>query len=99
MSRFWNQIDAILVVNLKERIDRWEKTSSFIGSIGQLDKLHRIDAVKGVDLPSFGKAPWFTSNTPQNAWQTESWCCWLLSLSQKGHPVCPKKGFLKCVNS
>ena len=93
MSTFWDRIDAILVVNLKERIDRWEKTSSFIESIGQLDKLHRIDAVKGVDLPSFGKAPWFTSNTPKNAGRLRAGAAGCCLSHKKAIQYAQKKGF------
>lgn len=63
---FWDQIDAILVVNLAHRTDRWQRLQDTLAGIGVADKLHRIDAIDGKTLPGFAQAPWFTDRTPEH---------------------------------
>lgn len=62
---FWSQIDAILVVNLAHRTDRWEKLIDKLASIGVAEKVHRIDAIMGWTLPGYLEHPWFRGRTPE----------------------------------
>lgn len=62
---FWNQIDAILVINLKHRNDRWEKIRNELKTYGVENKAIRIDAVDGKLLPGYGATPWFKGRTPE----------------------------------
>ena len=64
-TTFWNQIDAILIVNLAHRSDRWERLHGKLTEIGVADKVHRIDAIDGKMLQGFSRAPWFTAQTPE----------------------------------
>jgi hypothetical protein len=63
-TTFWSEIDAILVVNLAHRSDRWDRLHARLAEIGVADKLHRIDAIDGKTLPGFREAPWFSDKTP-----------------------------------
>lgn len=64
-SKFWSQIDAALVVNLKHRTDRWERIHTILRRHLPEDKIVRIDAVLGVDLPGYNQPPWFRESTPE----------------------------------
>ena len=66
-SKFWDQIDAILIVNLAHRTDRWDALTGTLTELGVAEKIHRIDAVNGQALPGFGRAPWFSASTPEQA--------------------------------
>jgi glycosyl transferase family 25 len=63
---FWDQIDAILVINLKHRNDRWEKLLSELKVFGVDKKAVRIEAIDGKKLPGYNQKPWFTKKTPEN---------------------------------
>lgn len=65
VSSFWDKIDAVYVVNLDHRTDRWEEFLR--DSPVPPEKLHRISAVAGANLPGYGKAPWFTERTGDRA--------------------------------
>ena len=62
----WDQIDAILVINLKHRSDRWEKLINQLKIFGVDRKTVRIEAIDGKELLGYGKKPWFTKRTPEN---------------------------------
>lgn len=62
----WNQIDAILVINLKHRNDRWEKLIDQLKVFGVDKKTVRVEAIDGKVLPGYGEKPWFTKRTPEN---------------------------------
>jgi hypothetical protein len=64
-SGFWDAIDAILIVNLAHRTDRWERLSGTLSQIGVADKIHRIDAIDGKTLPGYLAPPWFRARTPE----------------------------------
>lgn len=64
-STFWEQVDAILVINLAHRTDRWEKLYTKLAGIGVADKVHRIDAIYGRSLPGYLERPWFSRRTPE----------------------------------
>ena len=63
---FWDQIDAILVINLKHRNDRWEKLLSELKVFGVDKKAVRIEAIDGKKLPGYNQKPWFTKKTHEN---------------------------------
>lgn len=63
-KRFWDEVEAILVINMKHRTDRWDTLMESLREVGVEDKVVRIEAVVGKDLPSYGKGPWFTARTP-----------------------------------
>lgn len=64
----WNDIiDAILIINLDDHHDRWNKISHSFAELGLADKIHRIPAVKGSDLPGYNQYPWFRKRTVARA--------------------------------
>ena len=63
----WDKVDGILVINLdtsRERMDKFLKDNE---ESLPLDKVHRLSAVLGRALDSFGKPPWFTARTAERA--------------------------------
>lgn len=64
--RFWDLIDAILIINLKHRNDRWEKIYAKLEEFGVAHKAVQIEAVDGKTLPSYLKKPWFRDSTPED---------------------------------
>ena len=63
---FWDQIDAILIINLKHREDRWDKIKNELTVFGVHEKAVRIEAVDGKDLSGYKEMPWFKQRTPEN---------------------------------
>lgn len=63
----WAAVDAVVVVNLDSRPDRWESFRERNGDKVPPEKLHRLSAVNGRELPTFGQAPWFTERTGERA--------------------------------
>lgn len=62
----WDLIDGMLVINLdtsKERMEHFRETNAFLPQ----DKVHRLDACKGRELPGYGCSPWFTARTMERA--------------------------------
>ena len=63
----WDKVDGILVINLdtsRERMDKFLKDNE---ESLPLEKVHRLSAVLGRTLDSFGKPPWFTARTSERA--------------------------------
>ncbi len=63
LHEVWDGIDGILVINLdtsRERMDKFLKDNE---ETLPLDKVHRLSAVLGRALPTYGKEPWFTERT------------------------------------
>lgn len=60
---FWDKVDAILVLNLDRSTERWQKIRENLSKTVPVEKIHRISAVLGVDLPGFDQKPWFTKRT------------------------------------
>ena len=67
MHSVWEQIGGILVVNLDRCTERMVEFKRLNGDVLPEDKVHRLSAVYGRDLPTFGKAPWFTERTMERA--------------------------------
>lgn len=62
---FWDIIDAVLVINMPNRQDRWDLFVDMVSDYIPSHKLHRIEAVVGVDLPGYKEKPLFTDKTPK----------------------------------
>ncbi len=66
-NRAWEKLDGIIVINLDkdtERMAVWEKEVSLHLPAGLI---HRLSAVAGRELGSYGKLPWFTEKTGERA--------------------------------
>lgn len=61
-KQFWDLIDGICIINLDHRTDRWQKLRAQLSHIPQ-EKIHRISAVWGKNLPDFGKGCYFQGCT------------------------------------
>lgn len=67
MMTIWKQIDAILIINLDESKARWGRMMECLENIVPLEKVHRIPATRGTDLPGYLQKPWFRSRTRARA--------------------------------
>lgn len=67
LAELYAQIDGILVINMDSSPERYEHFMSTVGVHLPAEKLERISAVAGRELPSYGKAPWFTEKTGERA--------------------------------
>ncbi len=76
MSDFWNHIDGVLVINLDHRTDRWEELSSELKEFIPEEKIHRMSAVYGKQLPSYRKHRLFKSCTEEESlfWAGRAGC-------------------------
>lgn len=63
----WDKVDGILVINLDTSMERMDKFLKDNEESLPLDKVHRLSAVLGRTLDSFGKPPWFTARTSERA--------------------------------
>lgn len=70
----WEQIDAVLVINLDIREDRWRDFQSLTNGLIPTEKIHRVSAVYGKTLPSFGKSPWFRGRKRDLTWAARGGC-------------------------
>lgn len=66
-STLWEQIDAVLVINLDGSTERWEKLMNHLEGVVPIEKIHRIAAVRGTELPGYLSHPWFTARTGDRA--------------------------------
>jgi GR25 family glycosyltransferase involved in LPS biosynthesis len=73
-SSFWQAIDAVLVINLDHRIERWEQLRVESADLIPPEKLHRVSAVLGSAIPGFGKPPWFRGGNRANTWGARGGC-------------------------
>lgn len=70
MSNFFEQINAVYVINLDSRADRWDSFSERWKNIIPKEKLIRISAVIGTEVPGYKQQPWFTETTGE---RSRSW--------------------------
>ncbi len=63
----WSGVDGIIVINMDSHPERWEAFLRGSGASLPADRLHRLSAVVGVDVPGYGQAPWFTERTGERA--------------------------------
>lgn len=61
---FWEYIDAVCVINLDHRTDRWKKLQNELSFLPK-EKLHRISACWGKKLPTCGKGALFRGCTDE----------------------------------
>jgi glycosyl transferase, family 25 len=71
---FWSGIDAVLVINLDQRPERWEAFLAQANEVIPTEKVHRISAVYGRALPGFGQPPWFRGRKRDNTWAARGGC-------------------------
>lgn len=62
---FWSCIDAVMVVNLKHRTDRWDRMHRILSKHLPDERIIRVDAEYGKELPGFAQKPWFTDRTSE----------------------------------
>lgn len=64
---WWDELDAVVFINMDTRTDRLQLFMERVGRYVPAEKLHRLSATVGKELPGFGKSPWFTENTGDRA--------------------------------
>jgi GR25 family glycosyltransferase involved in LPS biosynthesis len=73
-SRFWELVDGVLVINLDHRTDRWEQAQRELAGWVPPDKLHRLPAVLGRELPGYLSPQWFRTNSRAATWAGRAGC-------------------------
>ena len=73
-DRIWELIDAVLVINLGHRSERWNQFTQMATGLIPMEKVHRVDAVYGPDLDGFGQAPWFRGRKRDKTWGARAGC-------------------------
>ncbi len=63
----WDEVDGIVVINMDSHPERWQDFLSSAGTMLPLDRVHRMSAVVGVEIPGYGEAPWFTERTGERS--------------------------------
>lgn len=71
---FWSRDPLALVVNLDDRPQRWRETQEAAAPHLPTARLSRHSAVRGVDLPGFGAAPWFRGRARDRTWAGRAGC-------------------------
>jgi len=71
---FWDLVDAVLLINLDQREDRWTQFQQAVATIIPPGKLHRISAVLGRELPGYGTTPWFRGRKRDLTWAARAGC-------------------------
>lgn len=71
---FWDAIDAVLVINLDHRPERWKQLCEEAEGIVPAGKLHRVSAVLGREISGFGERPWFRGGDRANTWAARGGC-------------------------
>lgn len=64
----WDLIDGVLVINLDQRTDRWALFQESARGVIPAQKLHRLPARLGRDIPGFGQRPWFRGRARDRTW-------------------------------
>lgn len=73
-SPFWSDIDAIVVINLDHRADRWAQMQAHLAPVAPMEKVRRLSAVRGVDLPGYGDKRWFGRTKRPTTWAGRAGC-------------------------
>lgn len=74
LDAFWEMIDGVLVVNLDNRLDRWQDVQARTADFIPARKLHRLSATLGAVLPGFGVLPWFRGRKRDKTWAGRAGC-------------------------
>lgn len=70
----WDQIDAVPVINLDNRPDRWARMLETTGDLFPPGKLARFSASFGKEIPGFGTLPWFRGRPTDSRWAARAGC-------------------------
>jgi len=70
----WNHIDAVLVINLESRPERWERFSDSAKGILPEDKITKFPASLGLAISNYGMAPWFRGKPRDSRWAGRAGC-------------------------
>src|SRR6188768_441351 len=65
---FWQMIDGVVVINLDSRPDRWTQFQATTRNVIPAEKLHRLAARLGRDIPGFNQHPWFRGRKRDRTW-------------------------------
>lgn len=71
---FWDSIDAVMVLNLDHRPERWMQFQQAADGFVPTDKIHRVSAVFGKELAGFGVPPWFRGRKRDATWAARGGC-------------------------
>ncbi len=71
---FWDAIDAVVVINLDHRADRFAQIQSHLAPMVPAAKLHRLSAVRGVALPGYGQGRLFGRTKRPTTWGGRGGC-------------------------
>lgn len=69
-----SMIDAVLVINLEHRLDRWNEVSEHLAQHLPESKIHRMNAVYGKKLPAYESAKWFRRSKRPATWAGRAGC-------------------------
>lgn len=70
----WDQIDAVPVINLDNRPDRWRRMLETTGDLFPPGKLARFSASLGKKIPGFATLPWFRGKPTDSRWAARAGC-------------------------
>ena len=73
-SRFWSEIDAVLVINLDHSTDRWQDFLTQTKSIIPQELVYRVTAVPGEKIIGYGQRPWFRGGFRADTWARRGGC-------------------------
>lgn len=65
---FWQMIDGVFVINLDQRTDRWTQFQAAARDVIPSEKLQRLSARLGREIPGFGQRPWFRGGQRDRTW-------------------------------
>jgi hypothetical protein len=66
--------DGVLVINLDHRPERMAQFEKMARPLGMFRGWQRIAAVNGVDIPGYGKPPWFRNGKRDKCWAGRAGC-------------------------
>lgn len=70
----WQHVDAVLVINLEKRKERWTHLKESIDGMIPEDKVTRFPAVLGIEIPGYGERPWFRGRSSDTRWAARAGC-------------------------
>lgn len=70
----WSLIDAVPVVNLDQRPERWARFMENAKGMIPEEKLVRFSASHGVSVVGYGEKPWFRGNSKDSRWGAKAGC-------------------------
>mgnify|MGYP001821878153 CR=1 FL=1 len=74
LDTFWDIVDGVLAINMDSRSDRWKDLLARTAGWVPEDKLHRLSAVVGTELPGYGELPWFRQRKRDKTWAGRAGC-------------------------